>query len=231
MPDNLYKEYRQNLKDRYNSEGSRYMSDEVLLELMLFYSTPNKCDTRAIVQSLIENFGSFAGVLEASYDELKNIKDVNENIATYLTLYISAIKRYKERKVNLNFNISDHKAIEEYLRSKYINITGERAMLLHFNEDGSFITSTWIGEGLIDRVSLDFKAITSKVIQNQSKKVIFVHNHPSGFPTPSIDDKRALTELSKLFKMIEVELADNIILTNKSILFFSDHKQYDKFYR
>lgn len=225
MTDNPHKGHRQRLKNQYIKGGSECMTDFNFLELMLFYAIP-QCDTNVIAHNLIEEFGSFEGVLEASYDELVKVKGIGANAATYLTLYLSAMKRYEKIRSFAIFSICDYNVIEEYIRSEYAHIDSERTMLMHFGANGDFINSTWIGEEITNCEKLDFKAISAQIIHNKSKMVILVRNHPTGFAIPSQEDKNVLLELSKLFRMINIELIDNVILSKDDILFFSMHEQY-----
>lgn len=220
--------HRKRLKNQYNVGGCEGMSDFTLLELMLFFAIPQG-DTNPLAHKLIEKFGSFDRVFDAKFDELMSVDGIGEHAATYLTLYQSAMKRYIEKKTVTEFKTTDTDLIESFVRSKYINTPQERAMLLHFNADGNFVNYTWLGDGSFDRVSFDNRAIAASIVENRSKMVITVHNHPSGIATPSESDKAALKELSGFLRMMNVILADNVIITKNHAHFFSKYPKYTDF--
>lgn len=220
--------HRKRLKNQYIVSGSEGMSDFTFLELMLFFAIPQG-DTNPLAHKLIERFGSLDRVLDASYEELLNVDGVGEHTATYLTLYQAAMKRYIDKKTVRSFGASDTKLIEEFVRSKYINVPNERAMLLHFNADGKFVNYTWIGEGGFDSVKFDNRTIAASIVENRTKMAIAVHNHPSGIATPSDSDMLAVKTLAEFLKMMNVTLCDNLIITNDSAFFFTKYSKYIDF--
>lgn len=220
--------HRKRLKNQYIVSGFEGMSDFTLLELMLFYAIPQG-DTNPLAHKLIDKFGSFDRVLDANFEELISVDGIGEHAATYITLYQSAMKRYVDKKTVTSFNVTETDLIEAFVRSKYINTPQEKAMLLHFNADGQFINYTWIGDGNFDRVSFDNRLIASSVIENKSKMVIIVHNHPSGIVTPSDGDLYTLKRLNSFLKMLNVNIADNLIITKDFAHFFTKNIKYVNF--
>ena len=60
--------------------------------------------------------------------------------------------------------------------------------------------------GLIRR----FPAIKS--IKNMASSIIVAHNHPSGEPTPSMEDINATKRLIKVGKILDIPILDHIII-------------------
>ncbi|MDD6022101.1 MAG: JAB domain-containing protein [Oscillospiraceae bacterium] len=228
MPDHPHGGHRKRLKNQYNVSGSEGMSDFTFLELMLFFAVPQG-DTNPLAHRLIEKFGSFDRVLDAKFEELMSVDGVGEHTATYLTLYQAAMKRYVSEKTVTSFRTTDTELIESFVRSKYINTPNERAMLLHFNADGNFVNYTWLGDGSFEKVSFDNRIIAASIVENKTKMVITVHNHPSGIAAPSEGDKRALKDLADFLRMMNVTLVDNLIITKNGSHFFSKHSKYTDF--
>ena len=61
--------HRQRLKDRFQKEGLDGFTEVQALELLLFYALPRQ-DTNPIAHRLLERFGSFSNVLDASVERL-----------------------------------------------------------------------------------------------------------------------------------------------------------------
>ena len=57
------------------------------------YAIP-RVDTNRTAHRLIHTFGSLSGVLEARYEDLRQVEGVGENAATLLTLFPSLTRRY-----------------------------------------------------------------------------------------------------------------------------------------
>ena len=53
-------------------------------------------------------------------------------------------------------------------------------------------------------------------VRESAAAIIFVHNHPSGDPTPSSDDIKITAQLVEAGKLIDIRVLDHIIVGNKT---------------
>ena len=77
--------HRQRSKTEFLTRGLEGWPDHKILELLLFYAIPQG-DVNGLAHELVNQFGSLAGVLDASVDELKKVKGVGEHTAVLLKL-------------------------------------------------------------------------------------------------------------------------------------------------
>lgn len=84
------KNHRQRLKERFIETEKSALSEEMLLELLLTYSIPRK-DVQTIAKALITKFNGISGVLNASFEELSNMKGIGQNSGILIKL-IDAIQ-------------------------------------------------------------------------------------------------------------------------------------------
>lgn len=69
-----------------------------------------------------------------------------------------------------------------------------------------------IGIGNNDTCLVDRRGIAQKILLSNAAKMIMVHNHPSGDPTPSKEDLNVSNELKKLGELLDIPFVDSIIL-------------------
>ena len=81
--------HRQRVKTEFLARGVEGWSDHRILELLLFYAIPQG-DVNELAHRLVDHFGSLAGVLDASAEELKKVPGVGEHTAVLLKLGIIA---------------------------------------------------------------------------------------------------------------------------------------------
>lgn len=227
-PDSLHSGHRKRLKEQFALNGGKEMSDFTFLEHLLFYSVPQG-DTNPLAHRLIDRFGSFDKILEAPREELLKVPGVGEHTASFLTSLLPVFSRYLERKSGEKFEYTDLEKIREYVFSKYLGETGEKAMLLHFDSKGVFTNSVFIGCGDISHIVIDNREIASAIVRDKAVYSILVHNHPSGIVSPSAEDLRSVEIISSFLKMLSVTLVDNIIVTEDDFLAFSQNSRYVKY--
>lgn len=221
MADNMHRHHRQRVKQTFDENGGKGMHDVNLLEMMLFFAVPQG-DTNPLAHRLLDRFGSFDRVLEASKTELMTVKGVGDHVATYLTMYLPVFKRYNQNKCENTFTYFDTDKLKEHISAEYVNVKKERAMLLHFDAHAKFINSSWIGEGDNDYVVINNKVVAASVIENNSSIVVLVHNHPSGVAVPSSQDILAAKNLRNFLQSINVSLVESAICTYGEVKFFSE---------
>lgn len=225
---NIHAGHRKRLKEQFSIDGGKELSDFTFLEYMLFFAVPHG-DTNPLAHRLLDKFGSFDKVLEATKEELMKIDGVGEHTAMFLTSLIPFFSRYLERKSGESFEYTDLESIRDYVVGKYLNEDREKAMLLHFNSKGLFTNFVFLGNGDISHLKIDNREIASSVVRDKAVYSILVHNHPSGIVTPSSDDLKSVEDISEFLKMLSVTLVDNIIVTGSDFLAFSQNSRYIKY--
>ena len=71
-----------------------------------------------------------------------------------------------------------------------------------------------ISLGATNSVSVEPKEILLEAIKCQANKIILIHNHPSGDPTPSKDDYRFTDRIYECADIMGIELLDHIVIGN-----------------
>ncbi len=108
--------HRERLRDRFRKGGSDALPDYELLELILFRALPRR-DTKPLAKSLIERFGSFAEVISANPERLKEIKGIGENVVTEIKLVHAAALRLSQGEIMQRPALSSWSLLIDYCRS------------------------------------------------------------------------------------------------------------------
>ena len=62
------------------------------------------------------------------------------------------------------------------------------------------------------QINMNIKEIIAEAIKIQAPKIILVHNHPTGDPTPSDIDIKVTDKLYNAAKMFDIELMEHIVI-------------------
>jgi DNA repair protein RadC len=60
-------------------------------------------------------------------------------------------------------------------------------------------------------------------LNEAAASIVFVHNHPSGDPNPSTEDKRITGLLTSACKIVGISVLDHIIIGKDKYFSFADH--------
>lgn len=79
-----------------------------------------------------------------------------------------------------------------------------------------------ISVGGVSGTLADPKIIFAIALKTNSSKLILAHNHPSGGLMPSEADKQLTQKLKEGGKLLDIEVCDHIIVTNRNYFSFAD---------
>ena len=92
------------------------------------------------------------------------------------------------------------------------------------NEKHRVIKSEQITIGLLNQSLAHPREVFKPAITESASSLILVHNHPSGDPTPSQDDRNITKELRKAAEMLGIRILDHIIVSKENTLSMVDER-------
>lgn len=210
---NAHQGHRQRMHERVQNYGLDSLAPHEALEYVLYLTNAQK-DTNGIAHELIERFGDFAAVLEASEEELCTVEGVGPATARMLHL-LPQISRYYGRSRTSNARcIQTTEQMGSYLMAKFAWSDYERAMLVSLDSRRRVRAAVWLREGTSDRVSLEIKDVVSAAIKGKTDTVVLCHNHPNGVALPSLADMDATGNIARALGLVKIHLLDHFILTD-----------------
>ena len=90
----------------------------------------------------------------------------------------------------------------------------EECWALYLNRANVVTGKEKLTSGTADCTLIDNKQILRRVLDEQAKAVILVHNHPSGSPLPGESDLKATRSLQLALKAFDISLFDHVIIAD-----------------
>lgn len=208
---NPHKDHRSRLRARFMKEGLRSFEDHNILELLLFYSIPQK-DTNGLAHELLDRFGSLAAVFDADIEELKRVKGVGETSAVLIKLIPQICRAYLMDKETRYPDFTDLHKLGTYLVNYFIGETREKLVAVFLNNRCEMIDIVQISEGTVNRADGDLRKIAEAGFSKNAASFVLAHNHPDGNSTPSAADISLTSHYSKIFKELGLPLVEHIVV-------------------
>lgn len=194
-----YSGHRKRLRERFLTGGADALPDYELLELVLFKAFARK-DTKDLAKRLISRFGSFAEVINAPAERLKEVKDVGDGVVTELKVIKAAAQRLAKSEILEKPALSSWAQVLDYIRAAQAFEHREVFRILFLDKKNRLIADEVQGQGTVDHTPVYVREVVKRALELSSTAIILVHNHPSGDPTPSkadIDMTRLIIEAAK----------------------------------
>ena len=144
--------HRQRMRERVQNYGLDSLAEHEALEYVLYLTNAQK-DTNGIAHDLIDRFGDFAAVLEASEEELCTVEGVGPATARMLHLLPEISRYYGRSRTSTTRCIRTTEQMGSYLMAKFAWSDYERAMLVSLDSRKRVRAAVWLREGTTDRVS------------------------------------------------------------------------------
>lgn len=88
----------------------------------------------------------------------------------------------------------------------------EEMHVLLLDTKNRMVATERVTVGLLDRTQLHARELFRAAIRANCAKVVLVHNHPSGDPTPSAPDIATTRDLVAAGKVVGIEAIDHVVL-------------------
>ena len=88
--------------------------------------------------------------------------------------------------------------------------------------EGASIEEVSISEGCLTSSIVHPREVFTPVVKDSAAAVILVHNHPSGDPTPSREDREVTKRLQEVGELLGVKVLDHIVIGSGRYVSFAD---------
>ncbi len=79
-----------------------------------------------------------------------------------------------------------------------------------------------VTRGILNSSLVHPREVFREAIAERAAAIVLVHNHPSGDPTPSADDRAITAQLVAAGKLLDIPVADHVIIGRSRYLSFSE---------
>jgi DNA repair protein RadC len=203
--------HRSRLRARFRKTEGQGLHEYELLELLLTYAIP-RIDVKPIAKRLFERFGGLSGVLDASQREIEGISGVGPISATLIRLVKALCVSYSAERMRNKDILSSPQSVLDFSRLKITGLPNEALMTIYVNVKNQVIDYEMLNEGTVDNVVIYPRRIIEGALRCHASGLIIVHNHPSGNPKPSEEDRLLTNSLSEISKTLDIRLLDHIIV-------------------
>ena len=104
----------------------------------------------------------------------------------------------------------------------------EQAKILLLDRSLRVLGVSDISTGGVTGTVVDPKIVFVTALKANATAIVLAHNHPSGSLKPSRFDRLLTDRVTEIGKLLEIELADHLIISNEGYYSFSDGLAFEK---
>ncbi len=192
--------------ERIENQGVKALSTVELLAVLLNSGTKNSNVLELSAKILSEY--PLEKLQSASMEQLEKIKGVKKMKAARILAVFELNARIKTK--NNGFINNAREAFQALEDMKPLEIEQTRGIYL--NSRNKILSMKTISTGTLTISLINPREIIKNAINSNAVGVIIAHNHPSGDPTPSLEDIKATKTLLNACDIVGIQLIDHVII-------------------
>ena len=171
-----------------------------LAQQILKLNTAKENNLKFLMDLTVEEFMKIKGIGKVKAIQLKAVSE--------LATRINTVENYKEKIITQPRDIAI--ALMEKMRFEKQEIL--KVALL--NNRNKLIRIKDIAKGGGNFVAPTIKSVLNEAVKIEAAKIILIHNHPAGDPTPSMQDIEFTQNVEHASKILGIQLLDHIVIGN-----------------
>ncbi len=206
-------------REKLTKKGARALKKEELLAIILRTGLKGK-NAVEVAKDILEKYGD-KKLLDASYEELRNIRGVGPTKAVQILAAIELgsrlFKEKSEKEVYIN-SLQDVTKETEHIKEN----KKENFVVLYLDARNKLIYKETVSIGSLNANLVHPREVFEPAVRNLAAQIILAHNHPSGDAEPSEDDLVITKRLVEAGKIMGIEINDHIIVTKNGFFSFKE---------
>ena len=210
-------------REKMIAKGKAALSDSELLAILLRTGKEGQSAVelaRALLDSVDNNLISLSNL---SLNDLMRHKGIGEAKAITIMAALELGRRRRAAEVDKPMEINNSRTSFELFLPYIDDPRQEHFLVMYLNQGNYMLKVECVSNGGITRSIVDPKIIFKGALDCNATAVIVCHNHPSGNPRPSEDDRLVTKKLVAAGKLLDINVVDHIIIANERYYSFLDN--------
>jgi len=208
----LVERLKPNLRERALLHGFAALSDVDLLALLLGTGAEGE-SAPSVAARLLDAAGGLEGLARLGGHALSARRGIGPAKATRILAAIELGRRAlaalldEERDAIMSFD-----AVVAWARPRLATLEHEEVWLLTLDGRNGLLGATRIAQGGLHGCALTPRDVLRPALREGGSAIVLIHNHPSGDPTPSLEDIRMTEALAVACEVVGIELLDHVVV-------------------
>ena len=210
-------------REKLIKHGSENLTNSELIAIMLRTGIGKNGGSQSaldLANTVLLKYENLNELLNVSVAELAEIKGIGSAKAVQIVASIELGKRAVSEKSGNNVSFRCSEEVANYYIPLLKDLKNEQFRLVMLNIKNRIIREVMISQGSLTSSIVHPREVLKIAIKASAASVIFLHNHPSGDPEPSIDDIEITNRLCKSCSIIGINVLDHLIIAENGYFSF-----------
>ena len=208
-------------RERLMAAGPEGMSDAELLAILVGGGS-HKESAIALAQRLLGTFGSLHRLAQASNRELLAIGGIGPARAAQIRAGLALGRRLAAEPLAPGAAVKGSQQVFGHFRERLKDLKKEAFICLLLDTKHRVMREERVAVGSLNESLVHPREVFQAAVAESAASVLFVHNHPSGDPTPSAQDRQLTQRLCEAGRLVGIAVLDHIIIGRDAYYSFAE---------
>jgi DNA repair protein RadC len=201
-------------QERLLRQGPEALSDSELLALLLRTGAPGERAVDAAA-ALLRSRGGLAGLVRCVAPELIRARGIGPAKAASLLAAFELARRIAGRRLREGTPFRDPADVFAHFHPVLRDAAQERFAIVLLDGRHRVIGEQLISQGTLTASLVHPREVFRPALRACAAGLILVHNHPSGDPAPSAEDREVTRRLAAAGELLGIRVLDHVIVAER----------------
>ena len=210
-------------REKLLANGADSLTDAELLALIIRTGdSATKASAVDLARALLSRFGSLRKLAAASIAELSQQAGIGPAKAAEIQALFQIARRFVDQRIQPGDAYCCAEDAFHHFHERLCDYRKEVFLALLLDSKNRLIREVKISEGSLSASIVHPREVFAPILKESAAAVLFVHNHPSGDPTPSHEDIEITKRLKQVGDLMGVRVLDHIIIGRGEYISLAD---------
>jgi DNA repair protein RadC len=171
---------------------------------------------------LLNYFESAQDLAHATQEEIRRVGRLSSRQAASLYYALQLGKQACSVPLKPGERFSNSRELYHRYRARFFSANKEHFFSLHLNSKNQLIREVLVSIGSLSTSVVHPREVFAPAVRDSSAALVFIHNHPSGDPAPSREDRDCTQRLVHAGQILGIRVLDHIVLGHDDYYSFAD---------
>ncbi len=212
-----------NITDKLQSRGAQSLTDEEIVSMVLA-EHPADDHAKAMAEDVMVAAGkSLVGVVGVDVQRLRMMAGLGRMRALRLLAAAELGRRVAVAEASAHDYVRSDSDVVRIMEPMMGSLQHEECWALYLASSGKVLDRVRISQGGVQSTVVDCKLVIRRALELLAVQVVLVHNHPSGSPDPSQQDRDLTKRVAQAAELFEIRLLDHVVIARGAHYSFRAH--------
>lgn len=168
------------------------------------------------------------GLYNVTLEELKSVRGIGEVKAIKLKCLAELSMRMSTARAKEGLQFNSSAQVAAYFMEQLRHRTTECVILVCLDAKGQMLSEKKLSEGSVRMSLISPREIFLEALEEKAVNILLVHNHPSGDPTPSLEDRKLTAYVRELGDKLDIPLLDHVVIGDNQYVSFREQTWFEQ---